>query len=154
MQCGLVVDELQDIATLFRDYCYAQGLLLSCKGSRQGSAVLVAGVCAELSNLDMTAERESAGIVLVFEGCYKRLLFLTEHGRRDTLVAVNEAVVLDEEIEQMGGLFLDGGIEVFAIKTLHDGVERAVQALVLFPAEDGGIAEFLPHGVNHLMASS
>jgi hypothetical protein len=45
-------------------------------------------------------------------------------------------VVLDQKIEEMGGLFFEAGIDVLPVESLQDRVERALQAVVLLLPED------------------
>ena len=58
-----------------------------------------------------------------------------EQGGCDALVAVHEAVILDEEVEQVGGLEFQAGIDVRAVESLHNRVERAMEALIFLTAE-------------------
>lgn len=41
-------------------------------------------------------------------------------------------MVFDDKIEQVGGLFLNAGIDVCAIKGLNDGFQRASEAFIFF----------------------
>ena len=54
----------------------------------------------------------------------------------DTLVAIDERMVFDQEIEQVRGLGLDAGIDVAAVECLHDAVQGTGQAAVLFPSKE------------------
>ena len=71
-----------------------------------------------------------------------------EYGGGNPFVAIDKAVVFDEEIEQVRSLFLNGRIDVFPVEALHDGIERAMQAFILFLAEYRRVAEFLAHSVD------
>ncbi len=58
-----------------------------------------------------------------------------EQKRADTLVAIGERMILDNEIQQMGGLLLNAGIKKFAAKRLYDIAEDARKAVVLLISE-------------------
>ena len=57
------------------------------------------------------------------------------------LLPSHEGVILDHEIKEMSGLFLDAGVEIPAIKGLMDCAEDAGQLLAPLPAKKvGGLA--------------
>lgn len=45
-------------------------------------------------------------------------------------------MVLDDKVKQIGGFLLNAGIDIRAIKSLIDGTESALEALVLFLTEE------------------
>lgn len=47
-------------------------------------------------------------------------------------------MILDEEIEEMGRLFLDARIEVLTAKGLMDGAEEGCQTFPALPPEQSG----------------
>ena len=53
----------------------------------------------------------------------------------DPLVTVNEGMVLDHKIEQVGGLFLDTRVEVPVAEALIDPSQGCFQGIVLFLSE-------------------
>ena len=61
------------------------------------------------------------------------------------LLPSTKLVVFHEEIEQMRSLLFKARVNVFPVEALHDRAERALQAGILFTAEQGGSAELLPH---------
>ena len=72
----------------------------------------------------------------------------------DPLVAIGKRMILDDEIEEMGGLFLNGGVEVITVEGLIDGTENAGQTCTAFLAEQfGGLADggkFIAETINTL----
>jgi len=44
----------------------------------------------------------------------------------DTLVAVGERMVLDDEVQQVGGFFFDAGIQFLAVEGLVDRLQRTL----------------------------
>jgi hypothetical protein len=58
-----------------------------------------------------------------------------EQSCRDPFVAVAEGVVLYDEIEEVGPLFLDARVEFLPAEGLVDGPQRALETLILFDAE-------------------
>lgn len=76
---------------------------------------------------------DALGAVGVVEGF---ILFQEpqEEGGADALVAVHERMVFNEEIEKMGRLLLDTGVEILAAEGLHDRPERASEAVILCPS--------------------
>ena len=46
----------------------------------------------------------------------------------DTLIAIVKGVILDDEIEKIGGLLSDGWIDVFTIEGLRDGTETSLES--------------------------
>jgi len=63
-------------------------------------------------------------------------------------------MILDDEIEEMGGLFFDAGVEVITVEGLMDGTENAGQTCTSFLAEQfGGLADggkFIAEAINAL----
>ena len=57
-----------------------------------------------------------------------------EEDRSDPLVAVDEVMILDGEVEQSGGLLLETRVKVLTVEGLHDRTKRAIEALVLLAA--------------------
>ena len=53
----------------------------------------------------------------------------------NAFVAVVEGVVFDDEVEEVGGFFGDGGVEVLAVEGLHNGTERRFEGVVAWFAE-------------------
>ncbi|MCK7581611.1 MAG: hypothetical protein MZV65_42285 [Chromatiales bacterium] len=53
-------------------------------------------------------------------------------------------MVLDQEIEKMGGFFLEPGIHIFPVESLQDRIEGAVKANVFLLPEDGRSSELIP----------
>ena len=52
---------------------------------------------------------------------------LDKNGGSDTLVAVGERMVLDDEVQQVGGLLLDAGIQLLAVEGLIDSLKRTLE---------------------------
>lgn len=53
----------------------------------------------------------------------------------DTFVAVEEGVIFDNEIEEVGGFFGEGGVDVLASETLVDGAEDTFEGVAAELAE-------------------
>jgi len=49
-----------------------------------------------------------------------------KYGGGDPLVAVGERMVLDDEVQQVGGLLFDTGIQFLAVKGLVDRLQRTL----------------------------
>ena len=65
-----------------------------------------------------------------------RLRNVEEKRGGDALVAVREAVVLRDEVEEVRGLLLRGGIEIFAAERLVHRAEGGLERAVLLVAEE------------------
>jgi len=50
-----------------------------------------------------------------------------KNGGGDTLVAVGERMVLDDEVQQVGGLLLDAGIKLLAVEGLINRLQRTLE---------------------------
>lgn len=72
----------------------------------------------------------------------------------NSLVAISERMILDDEIEEMGSLFLDSRVEILAIGGYH-ARENAVEALIFLISEEGSSSslfyELFPKFTNHSM---
>jgi hypothetical protein len=53
-----------------------------------------------------------------------------------SLIAIGEGVILDDEVEEVSGLLLDGRVEIRAIEGRDDSREYTDEALIFFIAED------------------
>lgn len=60
-----------------------------------------------------------------------------EKKRPNPFVAVAERVVFDGQVQQVGGLFFDAAVQVFAAESLHDVAEYAPETVVFLIAEQG-----------------
>lgn len=67
----------------------------------------------------------------------------------NALVAVHKWVIFNQEVEQIGGLLFDAGIEIPSAEGLHDCPEGAFHAVVLLPSEEIGTAKFFSQAVHH-----
>ena len=62
--------------------------------------------------------------------CYTKILPLQKPDKNsggDPLVAIGERMVLDDKVQQVGGLLLDAGIKLFAVEGLVNCLQRTLE---------------------------
>ena len=82
-----------------------------------------------LGNQQGKRNQRIIGNALFSHGVIQKIMALQKpdkYGGGDPLVAVGERMVLDDEVQQVGGLLFDTGIQFLAVKGLVDRLQRTL----------------------------